>query len=187
MPPEIPSFGEIIKIEANPKKGFNYNYFLFFPLTMDSTKAQTLLITPTNTGRDSKDYNQIEAWVKFDIETNSTVFEIPLELGVPMLMPVFPRDGTYLELHYLDRDSLLVEGPEKRVDLRLIAMFKDAREQLKKRNIKTKKKFLMTGFSAAAYFVHRFIMLHPEHAVAASAGGLGGLITLPLEESALIM
>jgi hypothetical protein len=39
----------------------------------------------------------------------------------------------------------------------------------------------MTGFSASGTFVNRFAMLHPNSVKAVAAGGLNGLLALPLD------
>ncbi len=60
-------------------------------------------------------------------------------------------------------------------------MFEDAQLRLEKRNIKTENQFLMTGFSASGTFANRFTLLHPDRVFAVAAGGVCGLLMLPLD------
>jgi hypothetical protein len=69
----------------------------------------------------------------------------------------------------------------ERIDIQLIEMFKDARLRLKKRNIDIEEKFFMTGFSASGTFANRFALIHPERISAVAAGGMNGLLMLPLD------
>jgi hypothetical protein len=70
----------------------------------------------------------------------------------------------------------------KRLDLQLVAMIKDAREELKEKNILAQDKILMLGFSASGMFVNRFIFLHPELVLAAAIGSPGGWPIVPIRE-----
>ncbi|MCL2888564.1 MAG: hypothetical protein FWF35_04665 [Elusimicrobia bacterium] len=173
--------GQVIKIPANSQKGFNWGYFLYLPKTMDRTQKQTVLITPCNTGRFTDDDAQTEEWIKEEITDNAYVYNVPDGLGAPMLMPIFPRYSTDRDPHGFGRDMLTIGGNRKRVDLQVLAMFKDAREQLKKLNIETNKKFFMSGFSAAGSFAEKFVIIHPKNVLAAASGGDVGLPTLPLK------
>jgi hypothetical protein len=69
----------------------------------------------------------------------------------------------------------------ERIDKQLIEMFKDAQKRLANKNIKTHDKFLLTGFSASGTFAKRFTLLHPNRVFAVAAGGLNGLLMLPLD------
>jgi hypothetical protein len=78
---------------------------------------------------------------------------------------------------------MLVEsGPLKRLDLQLIAMIDDAIVRLRARRVFLQPKILMYGFSASGAFVNRFTMLHPERVHAAVAGGVNGMLVLPVEQ-----
>lgn len=171
----------ILKVSANPKKGFNYTYYLYVPDDVDKNKTQAVLITPANTGP-AKDYAETERRALEDLYL--PIFnEIPHGLKTPTLVPVFPRYLSETVPHDMDRDTLIInEGPLKRIDLQTIAMFKDAREQLKKQGIKTKDKFFMEGFSSTGAFVHRFTLMHPKLVIATVSGGHVGLPTLPVSK-----
>jgi pimeloyl-ACP methyl ester carboxylesterase len=106
------------------------------------------------------------------------------ELSVPLLVPVFPRPMSDWKIytHALDRDVMLQKGTSlERIDLQLIAMFEDAREKLNELGYSTHDQFLMIGFSASATFANRFSAIHPERVKAVAAGGLNGLLLLPLD------
>jgi len=70
----------------------------------------------------------------------------------------------------------------ERIDLQLLAMVEDAKNILAEKGFKLNDKFLMTGFSASGTFVNRFTAVHPEKVLAAAAGGVNGLLILPLEK-----
>jgi hypothetical protein len=48
--------------------------------------------------------------------------------------------------------------------------------------IETHEKILMTGFSASGTFVNRFSLIHPDRIRALAAGGVNGLLMLPVGE-----
>ena len=109
------------------------------------------------------------------------------ELGVPYLHPVFPRpvsdpvDWTH-SIHQLCAQTVQIEsGPLQRVDRQLVAMIDDARARLADRDRPAPEQVLLNGFSASAAFVNRFSGLHPERVRAVAAGGVNGIVTLPLE------
>ena len=57
----------------------------------------------------------------------------------------------------------------------------DAEDKLKERNIKIENRYILTGFSATGTFVNRFTLIHPEKVKALVAGGLNGLLMLPID------
>jgi dienelactone hydrolase len=77
---------------------------------------------------------------------------------------------------------LVASGPMKRLDLQLIAMIDDAIARLKARGVVVQQRVLMYGFSASGAFVNRFAMLHPDRVLAVAAGGVNGMLILPLRE-----
>lgn len=183
----------LIKIPANPDKGFNYPYWLFVPRGANVSDYKRLVVEPNNTGRVS-DFLQIH-------DREARICAIGASQGahasewlkIPLLVPVFPRpetdwwDNYY---HTLSRDVMLQKsGDGKRVDLQLIAMIKDAQELLAKNGLKLEEKVFMTGFSASGQFVNRFTVLHPEMVKAVFHGGFtmyptdtlnGNKLTFPL-------
>ncbi|TSC54143.1 MAG: hypothetical protein LiPW16_138 [Microgenomates group bacterium LiPW_16] len=188
---ELP--GRLLKIEANPAKGFHWAYYLYIPgRVWTGEDGQTyLLVEPNNSPEPSDDLSHHDNLAREIFEFHAKM--IAEELKVPFLMPVFPRpwamgakdESSYglIVTHALDRDTLLIEIEElKRIDLQLITMIDNAKEQLAQKGINIENKVLMMGYSSAGDFTNRFAMLHPERVRAAAAGGVGGWDTVPLKE-----
>jgi dienelactone hydrolase len=176
---------ESVKIEAQPAKGFAYPYYLYVPKSMreevkDAKKTRTIFVIPNNAGKTSDDFAVHEADVKRKIKNNS---EIADQLGVALLMPVFPRPQTDWQIytHALDRDAMTTGKKEfARFDLQLVRMIDDARARLAKEKLKFDKRVLMLGWSASAMFVNRFTFLHPKRVKAAVIGSPGGWAIAPV-------
>ena len=178
--------GGITRIEARSADGFNYPYYLFIPPSFldkgDGQGERTILVLPNNTGKNDDDLAVHEENVKRRIEANSRFIS---GIEVAILTPVFPRPAsdwkTYT--HALDRDTMLSAKAEKknyaRLDLQLIAMINDAREQANAAGVKLEKRVMMLGFSASAMFVNRFTFLHPDQVKAAVVGSPGGWPMVP--------
>jgi dienelactone hydrolase len=171
---------EVVKIEAQPAKGFAYPYYLYVPKAMrheakgGKKKTHTILVIPNNAGKLSDDFNVHEEDVKRKIKSNA---EIADRLGVGLLTPVFPRPQTDWKIytHALDRDAMTTDKRElARFDLQLIAMIDDARAKLAGEKLKIDKRVLMLGFSASGMFANRFTFLHPKRVKAAVIGSPGG-------------
>ncbi len=89
-------------------------------------------VVPNNTGREH-DSLQFHDSYAFDLlSTRSRERDIAENLNMPLLMPVFPRSNTEWEkyFHSLNSFALRATGSEKRIDLQLIAMIKDAQAYL---------------------------------------------------------
>lgn len=72
---------------------------------------------------------------------------------------------------------------DARIDLQILNMVEDARSQLAANDYPVRQEgILLDGYSASGNFVERFVALHPEEVVSATAGGLNGMVTLPVEE-----
>jgi len=177
----------IVKIEAQPAKGFAYPYYLYVPKALREEEAQggkkrtgTILVMPNNAGKTSDDFNVHEEDVKRKIKNNSEVAD---RLGVALLMPVFPRPQTHWQIytHALDRDAMTTDKKEfARFDLQLNAMIDDARAKLANEKLKFDKRVLLLGWSASAMFVNRFTFLHPQRVKAAAIGSPGGWAIAPV-------
>ena len=175
----------LIEIPAAPEKGFHFPYVLFIPKAAEGKPSSYLLVEPNNTGRVSDDF-EVHRAAAISLARDSSVGNfVANKLGVPLLVPVFPRPSTLDKLytHSLDRDSILIsEGPMKRLDLQLIAMVTDARERLAAMGRPVNQKILLNGFSASGLFANRFTFLHPEAVAAAAYGGVNAFIMLPVAE-----
>ena len=178
--------GKILLIESNSDKGFNFPYFLFIPYNIADDSELTMILEPNNSGfvDDNLDKHKEKALrtATRDFYTGNYVAR---SLQLPLLVPVFPRSESDWKIytHALDRDVMLEKDTDiERLDLQLLAMVDDARERLKEMGYHIDEQFFFTGFSASGTFANRFAALHPERVKALAAGGINGLLFLPLEE-----
>jgi hypothetical protein len=175
----------LISIEADPASGFSHEYLLMIP--KETTKVETLflVVEPNNSGFTS-DSIELHREAAIFVATKRSIGNIvSTELGLPLLVPVFPRTRkeNLVYTHALDRDAMLSQNEEiKRLDLQLLAMIRDARRRLQDLGIPVKEKVVMTGFSASGSFVNRFTFLHPEKLQAVVTGGLNGILMLPIKK-----
>lgn len=172
----------IIKIEAKPKQGFNYPYYLRIPKGLNKKDVKYLLVETNNTGaNDTLQFHEQKAYLQ--IKRNSLGSSICYTLKIPFLMPVFPRPQMEWEIytHAFDSDAASInEGEMKRLDLQLIAMIENAREVLDKYEISINAKILMNGFSASGTFANRFTLIHPEIVAGVACGGINAITILPI-------
>ena len=180
---------KIIKVKANPQKGFYFPYFLKIP---KNTNANYIIVESNNTKK-SKSLPSRSTRESIGEYGYSLGLKIANKLKYPLLMPIFPyaskemtntltekvADKYYIK--QLDSDTLKITNEKyKRVDLQLIAMVDDAREKLSKEyNLKLKEKFIITGYSSASLFAARFTFLNPARVKLAVGGGIGGLLPIP--------
>lgn len=175
---------DIIEVEADTGRGFNFPYFLFIPKSIDKNQKTYILVEPNNTGTASDD-REFHRQKALKTITSSYPNQMARELNVPLLVPTFPRPKTNWQAytHSLDRDTLEInDGELKRIDLQMAAMIDHAAELLRANGFETHDKVFMHGFSASAKFCMRFAFLHPQRVKAVAAGGVNGLPTLPVTE-----
>lgn len=174
--------GEILTFPSNSKAGFEWGYAIYLPKDLDTSKKLPILFTMNNSGAVDT-VEEMKRNTMDEIRNNRVVYEIPNALNVPMLMPfVLRKKGGNLDPHNFNRVAFLSQDEKyKRLDLQVLAMIKDARKQLKKRGIKTHKKILIAGYSAAGAFGESFTFLHPDKVLATAIGGNHYPI-LPLKE-----
>ncbi len=175
---------DILQIEAQEAKGFNFPFYLFIPGGIDKDKPVYVFVETNNSGTtsDDLDFHRVKA---LKLAEKSYANEMARRLGTPLLVPTFPRPRTNWQAytHALDIDTLEIqEGKLKRIDLQLTAMIKYAQELLRFNGFKINERVFMHGFSASAKFVNRYSFLHPEMVKAVAAGGVNGLPTLPVRE-----
>ena len=172
--------GEILQFPASPKDGFEWGYVLYLPQNMDLSKPLPLLFVMNDNGIHKTQEENIKSVLsRFERPSGAEVeYGIADGVGVPMVLPMVLREPPtkgkpqLLYSHSLNRAVfVLKDGPYARLDLQVLAMLKDARKQLKKRNIPTQKKFLIAGFSAAGSFGDKLAFLHPENILAVAVGG----------------
>ncbi len=174
--------GEILTFPANSKAGFQWGYLLYLPKDIDTSKKLPILFIMNNSGA-AKDIEEMEKKSLYRIESNQYEPKLADSLKVPLLMPLVLRskEGN-LYSHEFNRVTFLSQDPKyKHLDLQVLSMVNDARKQLKKRGIKTNKKILVAGYSAAGAFGERLTFLHPDKVLAAAIGG-NIYPTFPLEE-----
>jgi hypothetical protein len=177
---------DLLQVEARPSKGFNFPFYLFIPSGIDKNRQIHILVEPNNSGMVSDD-PEVHQAKALPLAKRSHANKMARRLGVPLLVPTFPRPRLYTRsltyTHALDIDTLEIEeGKLKRLDLQLTAMIKNAQELLRTNGFKINDKVFMHGFSASAKFCNRYSYLHPEMVKAAAAGGVNGLPTLPVRE-----
>ena len=171
--------GEILTFPANSKAGFEWGYLLYIPKTVDTSKKLSVLFTMNDSGI----YDSIEELESATRARFGRMNEdyIAYEMGLPMVLPLINRTKGEVNSHDYNRAVFVIqEGPLKRLDLQIMSMLKDARKQLKKKGIRTKSKFLISGFSSAGSFGWKLALMHPEKILAVVAGG-EHYPTLPLE------
>ncbi|KGJ86773.1 hypothetical protein [Colwellia psychrerythraea] len=173
---------KIIEVNADPKKGFSFPFLLKIPTNIDTNY---LVVETNNTGAVSDDFDVHYQSAKKAIVGNAVGPWVAKKLNSPILIPIFPRSKTDWEIytHALDRDTLLVEsGDLKRLDLQLLAMISEAKKELTKHSVKVHSKVILTGFSASGSLANRFSMLHPDSLQLVVAGGLNGILMLPVDK-----
>lgn len=177
--------GELILVEPGSGDMFRFPYFLFIPDHVSQTEKTFIVIEPNNSGFADDDLQKhVEKAERTATKDYYLGNYVARKLKYPLIVPVFPRPATEWEIytHALDRDVMLQKGnPLERLDIQLIEMFNDAKSKLKELNINTADQFLMLGFSASGTFANRFTLLHPNIVHAVAAGGLNGLLALPLD------
>lgn len=178
--------GELLLVEANASKGFNFPYYLFLPEDLSGPQEKYLVVEPNNSGKVTDNFReqieQAERNASRDFYLGNYASR---KLNFPLLVPVFPRDKTTSQMytHSLDRDVVLQQGNDLgRIDLQLLAMVKDAKQKLLQKGISVAPQFLMTGFSASGSFANRFSLIHPKAVKAVAAGGVNGILMLPFSE-----
>lgn len=173
---------KIIEVKADPNKGFSYPFLLKIPASIDT---HYLVVETNNTGAVSDDFDVHYQSAKKAIVGNAVGPWVAKKLKSPILIPVFPRPKTDWEIytHALDRDTLLIEsGKLKRLDLQLLAMISQAKKVLANHSLTIKDKVILTGFSASGSLANRFSMIHPESLQLVVAGGLNGILMLPVNK-----
>ena len=180
------SLPEVVRIEAQPQKGFIYPYYLYVPpeLRQEGAKKarQTILVAPNNTGNEDDDLSVHDSAARQWANSLRGIIA-RRNLNVVLLVPVFPRPKTDWKIytHALDRDSLLTDKKEyRRFDLQLVRMIDDARERLRAQGLRLDKRVLMFGYSASGMFTNRFAFLHPQRIKAAAFGSPGGWAIAPV-------
>jgi len=173
-------------VEADSEFGFNYPYYLFTP-PVEREDEVPILVQPNNTGTSTDEFEDHRDAAKRTIG-GGIGRRLSEKVGVPFLVPVFPRpqsdpvDWTHY-VHQLDRETLSIsDGDLERVDLQLLRMADHARKTvLSTADFSVSDELMLNGFSASGNFVDRFTVLHPGRVLSVTAGGVNGMALLPLE------
>lgn len=153
----------LIDVPAAPEHGFQHGYLLFLPKRVDSGPPQYLLVEPNNTGHPDNNIKVHHAEAvklargRLDYSVGNFV---AVRLGIPLLVPVFPRPSS-IYTQSLDRDTILID--EGRLSCE-------------------SKKILLNGCSASGMFANRFTFLHPDIVAAVAFGGVSGFIMIPISD-----
>ena len=178
--------GQLLFVSGSSEKGFNYPYYLFLPDSISTDSKSVLIVEPNNSGFASDAFNEhIEKAERIASLEYYGGNYIARTLNYPLLVPVFPRPKEEWKIytHALDRDVMLQkDNPLERIDLQLLSMIEHAQDTLRKLGYPVHSRIFMTGFSASGTFTNRFTLLHPAKVMASAAGGLNGLLMLPVSE-----
>lgn len=177
--------GEVTLISADTDLGFNFPYLLFIPNNAMKDSTVSLIVAPNNTGFTSNDFDDHKQQAE-NLATNDGNLGnfLAHKLGYPLLIPVFPRNEATWKVytHALDRDVMKQKGNTiERIDLQLLSMINDAKEKLIAMGFSVEEKIIITGFSASGTFANRFTAIHPRVVSTCIAGGLNGLLILPID------
>lgn len=176
------------KVKPKTERPFEYPYLLYVPEGIEEDDSRPILVEPNNTGEPSDKFEKHYKKAR-EIAERGRPRTIANKLSVPLLVPVFPRPNTgdidfSYYTHQLGGDTMRIQdSPMQRLDLQLLNMVENAQERLVEHGYATNDKFIMDGFSASAKFANRFAALHPEHIISVTAGGIGGMPILPIEEA----
>ncbi len=177
--------GELILVEPRADDGFQFPYYLFIPDHVSTEDSVFMVVEPNNSGFVDDDLQKhMEKARRTATKDFYMGHYLAQEFQYPLVVPVFPRPKTDWKIytHALDRDAMLQKvNALERLDEQLINMVDDARKRLEEKQITTHLPFLLTGFSASGTFANRFTVLHPDRVFAVAAGGLNGLLMLPLD------
>ena len=175
-------------VEEDPDAGFHYPYFLYTPssLTSSDDSPTPIFVRPNNSPSSEDDYTTHLEVAKRSAEARPPR-AIAERLGIPLLVPVFPRyrdrpEPWYVYVQVLDPDTfIMADSPLQRVDEQLLKMVEDATSRLEDDGHTIANQIHIDGFSASGSFTNRFTILHPERVNAASHGGTT-VKTLPKTE-----
>lgn len=164
-------------------KGFNFGYILYLP----NEVGNYLIIEGANTFTSSFDIENANKLILDEaLCEKNQIYKIANEVKLPVLYPLFPRiidKNETIYNHTLATNSFNYKKKGlERTDIQLINMFKDVKNRLLNCNILLEDKFIINGFSASGKFANRFTILHPEYVKLCIAGGVSGVLTLPLKK-----
>ena len=174
-----------------PEAGFHFGYLMYVPLVL--REMPVLIIEGPAVGEAGPMERACEIVYDkavFELSTGGFPHGLARKLQCPVIMPLFPRpedkeNNTNIFTHALTSRAMSVSGSSafrlvERIDLQLIACFKDIKNRFLGGGIRLYDKLIVKGFSAGGVFAHRFTLLHPQQVLAAVGGGNMHAFTLPL-------
>lgn len=164
---------ELYRILPRPQSGFNYDYYLFIPSSVNTSKTNHLLVSPiASAGVDNADEQYYSDWVRNRFVRGSVEAIIARELRLPTIQAAFPRTPEFYVAGLTHGVMGVHSKYFSRPDLQMIAMIDDAKEILSSiHQISTKEQVFMSGYSMSGSFTHRFSLLHPELLAGIAFGG----------------
>ncbi len=173
---------------ARPDLGFHFGYLMYIPSVLRDTPV-LIVEGPAvgETGPIDRACEIVYDKAVFELSTGGFPHYLANELQCPVIMPLFPRpedkeNNTDIFTHALTSRAMTVtDCPIERIDLQLIAMFRDIKERFLRAGTRLYDRFIVKGFSAGGEFAHRFTLLHPQYVLAAVGGGNMHAFTLPLK------
>lgn len=180
--------GYVSKFAAKPEMGFNFGYLIYIPISL-ITNPVLIIEGPSvsEVGPSEKACEIVYSKAVFELSTGGFSHFLAKKVQCPVIMPLFPRpedkeNNTNIFTHALSSKSMSIsENPIARIDLQLIAMFRDIKNRFSNANIELYNRFIVKGFSSGGVFAHRFTILHPNYVLAAVGGGCMHSFTLPLK------
>lgn len=179
--------------EADTEKGYNFPFILIYPSNV--SKKCKIFVESFNTAQYNpnnimtfdeqiKDAKGFASWLCKSKDNDYS--ELYHSLNSPVIIPVIERcDANYKEEFYtqmLGRNAITTQDLRfKRLDLQVIAMIEEVKNQFHKQGIKTENKAGILGISASGVFAYRMAFLQPEHFDWVLSFCSNGLMPLPKE------
>lgn len=89
---ELSKNGQLIKINADIERGFNYPFILYIPNGIDKSQINNLLLHSCNTPYGMIDYKSVEEFTIFSqLDPSSLQFTMANSGKIPLIMPIVPR------------------------------------------------------------------------------------------------
>jgi predicted esterase len=192
IPTPIPIHKRGISVFHNRDEKTKFPWFSYIPKDIKSGE-QLFILVDAGHGQWPCTQSESTASVKQAINEHSKYAE---QWTYALLFPAIPRDcskgdtwsysfsefdvwGTHLDSSIFTGDP---ESHNYRFDQRVIEMINELKSELIQDGYMVDDKVFLLGYSTGGNFANRFALLHPEIVNAVGAGGLSGIISLPINE-----
>ena len=161
----------VTEYPADPAHGYAWPYLL----SRAARPSHKLLVVPVNTGLETDRVELLRSSARCDVAWWRSFAD---QMGADLLVPMLPRPkmaqpDAHMYIHALSRDALLAKPVAlARADRQLLAMIDSTSHR--------GERVWLVGFSAAAMFVNRFTILHPERVRAVASISPGGWPIAPV-------